>query len=102
MDIQKNIKEKTGVWLPISGGDGQSQDNPVIIGSLAKLMIIDIENDYISCWLDDGMWKKTQQSLVFDGDRKLDKIEIWHISENHEESEHVFWFDITECFGSKV
>jgi hypothetical protein len=39
-----------------------------------------------------------EQSLIQMGDRKLDKIEIWHISENHEESEHVFWFDITECF----
>jgi hypothetical protein len=53
-------------------------------------MIIDVQNDFISSWLNEGMWKKTEQSLIQIGHKKIDKISIWHISENHQESEMVF------------
>ncbi len=58
MDIQQYIFINTGVILPISGGNGQSQDQAIVIGSEAKYEVIPIESEYISSWLDVGYWKK--------------------------------------------
>ena len=101
MDIRQYILINTGVLLPISGGNGQSQDQAVILGSEAKYMLIPIENEFISAMLDDGYWKKVGQSLMVDDDgKKYDKIIIKNYLDDGAEVERVFWFDITECFGS--
>ena len=100
MDIEQSIYNITGVLLPISGGNGQSQDQAVVIGSKAKYRLISVENDFISAMLDDGYWKKVGQSLMINDDgKKYDKITIHHFLCNGAEIERVFWFDITECFG---
>jgi hypothetical protein len=79
MDIQKHILNKTGVMLPISGGNGQSQKQAVIINSKYKYRYIEVQNDFISLWLDEGRWRKVVQSLIVDDDgRKFDKITIQH------------------------
>jgi hypothetical protein len=98
MDIQQYIFNKTGVLLPISGGDGQSQDQAVVIDSKAKYRLISVENEFISAMLDDGNWKKISQSLIFDDERKYDKITIRHFLDDGDVIERVFWFDVTECF----
>lgn len=99
MDIKKYIKNKTGVNLPISGGDGQTLDKPVKINSEYKNLLIDVENDFISLWLDEGKWKKDKQELLFlDNGIKIDKISIHFIDDNGLRSKKVFWFDITDCF----
>jgi hypothetical protein len=99
MDIKKHIKRKTGVNLPISGGDGQSKDNPVKINSDYKHMLIEVENDFISLWLDEGKWRKEEQSLLMlENDKKIDKINIHFIDDNGTSYKKVFWFDITDCF----
>jgi len=36
MDIQKYVFNITGIIIPISGGNGQSQDQAVVIDSKAK------------------------------------------------------------------
>ena len=101
MDIQQYIFINTGVLLPISGGNGQSQDQAVILGSEAKYVFITIENEIISAMLDVGYWKKVGQSLMITDDgKKYDKITIHNYLDNGAEVERVFWFDITECFGS--
>ena len=51
MDIQQHIFNNTGVLLPISGGNGQSQDQAVILGSEAKYVLIQVENEFISAIL---------------------------------------------------
>ncbi len=100
MDIQQHIFNNTGVLLPISGGNGQSQDQAVVIGSEAKYVLITIENEFISAMLDEGYWKKVEQSLMVDDDgKKYDKIIIKNYLDDGAEVERVFWFDITECFG---
>ena len=99
MDIQQQIHRNTGVILPISGGNGQSQEQSVILGSEAKYVLITIENEFISAMLDDGYWKKVEQSLMVDEDgRKFDKITIHNFLDDGAMVERVFWFDITECF----
>jgi hypothetical protein len=99
MDIQQHIFINTGVLLPISGGNGQSQDQAVVIGSKAKYRLISVENEFISAMLDDGYWKKVEQSLIQTDGKKYDKITIHNFLDDRVPIEKVFWFDITECFG---
>ena len=101
MDIQQHILINTGVLLPISGGNGQSKEQAVILGSEAKYVLIIVENEFISAMLDEGYWKKVGQSLLInDEGKKYDKIIIKNFLGDGAVVERVFWFDITECFGS--
>ena len=96
MDIQKYIIDKTGFMLPISGGNGQSQEQSVVVSSKYKHMTIQVQNDFISLWLDEGRWRKVGQSLIEDDDgRKFDKIMIQHFLNDGVRVERVFWFDIS-------
>ena len=99
MDIQQHIYNNIGVLLPISGGNGQSQDQVVVLGSEAKYVLITIENEFISAMLDEGRWKKMGQSLINDDGKKYDKIIIKNYLDVGDTVERVFWFDIPECFG---
>jgi hypothetical protein len=99
MDIQQYIFNNTGVLLPISGGNGQSQGQAIVIGSEAKYRLIQVENEFISTMLDEGYWKKVEQSLIQSNDNKYDKISIHHFLDDGLVVERVFWFDVTKCFG---
>ena len=99
MDIQQHILNITGVLLPISGGNGQSQDQAVVIGSEAKYRLISVENEFISAMLNEGYWKKVEQSLIQSDDKKFDKITINQFLDDGGVVEREFWFNITECFG---
>jgi hypothetical protein len=100
MDIQQYIYNKTSVLLPISAGNGQSQDQAIVIDSKAKYVLIPIENEFISAMLDEGYWKKVEQSLMITDDgKKYDKITIHHFLDDGVPIKRVFWFDITQCFG---
>ncbi len=99
MDIQKYIYNQTGILLPISGGNGQLQDQAVVIGSEAKYMLTQVENEFINAMLDEVYWKKVEQSLINIDDKKYDKITIHHFFDDESTVKRVFWFDITECFG---
>ncbi len=98
MDIQQYILNNTGVLLPISGGNGQSQDQAVVITSKAKYRLIKVENEFISAMLDEGRWKKVGQSLIQSDDKKYDKITIHHFLDDGGVFERVFWFDVTYFF----
>ena len=102
MDIQKYIFNNKGVLLPIYGGNGQSQDQAVVIASEAKYMFIQVENEFIRAMLDEGYWKKVEQSLIIEDGKKYDKITIHHFMSDEVLIERVFWFDITECFGAEI
>jgi hypothetical protein len=99
MDIQQYIHSNTGVLLPISGGNGQSQDQAVVIDSEAKYRLISVENEFMSSMLDEGYWKKVEQSLINIDGKKYDKITIHNFLDDGGVVERVFWFDIAECFG---
>ena len=47
MDIQQYILNISGVFLPISGGDGATMSNAVNIGSEAKYELIQVKNEFI-------------------------------------------------------
>jgi hypothetical protein len=99
MDIQQHIYNNTGVLLPISGGNGQSQEQAVVIDSKAKYRLIQLENEFISSMLYEGYWKKISQSLIQSDDgKKYDKITTHNFLDNGGVVERVFWFDITGCF----
>ena len=100
MDIQQYILNNTGVLLPISGVNGQSQDQAVVIVAKATYRLIQVENDFISAMLDEGYWKKIEQSLIIEDGKKYDKITIHHFMSVGDVVERVYWFDITECFGN--
>lgn len=102
MDIQQYIFNNRDILLPISGGNGQSQDQAVVIASKAKYALITIENEFISAMLDEGYWKKVEQSLIIEDGKKYDKITILNFLENGDEIEREFWFDITKCFGLEI
>lgn len=98
MDIQEYIQRKCGVLLPIKGGDGKSRDTPVILNLKSSYYVIQVQNDFISYWLENGKWRKINQSLIKDDKKTFDKITIHHINEDDYESFFTFWFDISGCF----
>jgi hypothetical protein len=57
-----------------------------------------VENEFISAMLDEGYWKKVEQSLINIDGMKYDKITIHNFLDDGDVIERVFWFDITECF----
>ena len=100
MDIQKYINSQTRVILPITGsGIGLSKEQPVIMTSEAKHNFIGVQNEYISIILDSENWDKAEQSLIYEYEKKYDKITIHHYMSDGDVIERVFWFDISECFG---
>lgn len=78
MDIRKLLLDDFGVDLPISGGQGNSIDNPVVIEKTGM-------NDYVGTeyailkYLGIGRgleWKKLQQEYLIHNNRHIDKIKI--------------------------
>ena len=103
MDIQKYINSQTRVLLPITGsGIGLSKEQPVIITSEAKHNFIRVQKQYISIILNSENWDKMEQSLIYEGDKKIDKITIHQYFNDGVVIERVFWFDITACFGKLI
>lgn len=98
MDIQQHILINTGVLLPISGGNGQSKEQAVVISPKYKHKFIQVQNDFISLGIDEGRWRKVGQSLIVDDGRKCDKVTIHQYLDDDSIVERVFWFDISECF----
>ena len=90
MDIQKYIFNQTGVLLPISGGNGQSQDQSVVIASKGNYRLIQVENEFISAMLEESYWKKLNQSLIYLDVVKYDKITIKNYLENGDVVEKTF------------
>lgn len=98
MDIQQHNLINTGVLLPISGGNGQSKEQAVVISPKYKHKFIQVQNDFISLGIDEGRWRKVGQSLIVDDGRKWDKVTIHQYLDDDSIVERVFWFDISECF----
>ena len=99
MDIQKYIYSQTRIMLPITGsGIGLSKEQPVIITSEPKSNFIRVQNEYISIILNSENWDKAEQLLIYEDDKKYDKITIHQFFNDGDVIERVFWFDITECF----
>ena len=70
----------------------------VIITSEPKSNFIRVQNEYISIILNSENWDKAEQLLIYEDDKKYDKITIHQFFNDGDVIERVFWFDITECF----
>lgn len=73
-------------------------DRAIIIQTNFAYRFTSFEIICITNILDDENWDKVEQSLIYDDDKKFDKITIHHHMSDGEVVEIVFWFDITECY----
>ena len=105
MDLRQLIKSDFDIDFPISGGTGNSHDNPIVIHKQVPNDYVSVEYGILRC-LGIGRrieWKVIQQSLIEHDGRKFDQLKIE--TKETTESEVVtqienYYFDITECFGS--
>ncbi|MGW8122232.1 hypothetical protein ACV07N_06185 [Roseivirga echinicomitans] len=106
MNIRELLKEDFGVDLPISGGLGNSIDNPVIIERTGINDYVGTEHSFLKyIGLARGIeWKLIQQELLEDDGRTLDKIKIETKQLTSKEvitQIENYYFDITDCYGEK-
>lgn len=106
MLIKKLIKKDFGVELPISGGLGNSIDNPIVIHRTELNDYVDTEYFILKC-LGIGRrikWKMINQALLSHNNKDIDRIKIETIEITETEiitSIENYYFDISECIGTK-
>lgn len=106
MNIRELLIEDFGIDLPISGGLGNSIDDPVIIERTGNNDYAGIEHTFLKyIGLGRGIeWKLIQQELLEDNGRTLDKIKIETKQLTSTEvitQVENYYFDITDCYGEK-
>jgi hypothetical protein len=100
MNIPKKILDELNIIMPLNYNLGGSMENAITISCEDSMLIVLIENEIIDLILNEEPWKKIEQSLVFDEDKKYDVITVIELLDDGSTKKHVFWFDISECFGS--
>jgi len=107
MTLKKLLDGDFGVDLPISGGTGNSIDNPIIIHRSTINDYTGTEYFILKC-LGIGRkitWKVLNQALQVYNGKKIDKIKIETIqsTENGNITQiENYYFDITECLVMNV
>jgi hypothetical protein len=71
LTIKKIVKCRCGIELPVSGGIGNTINNPVKI--LSGFNIIAVENSFITCMVR-RIWSKIEQRLIEKDTKKIDMI----------------------------
>ena len=99
MNISKLILDKLNITIPVSENLGDSKATSIRISCVDSYLIVLIENEIINIILKEEPWKKTEQSLVFDEDKKYDVITVIELLDDSLTRKHQKWFDITDCFG---
>jgi hypothetical protein len=99
MNIPKLLLDELNITIPVSENLGDSKATAIRISCPDSMLIVLIENEIIDIILNEEPWRKTEQALVFDGGRKYDCISVFQLLDGGSTKKHVFWFDITECFG---
>jgi hypothetical protein len=98
MNMPKLILDELNITIPLSEHLGDSKANAIRISCPDSMLIVLIENEIIDLILKEEPWKKVEQALVFDEDKKYDVITVIELLDDGSTKKHVFWFDITECF----
>ena len=98
MNIPKLILDDLKIIIPISDTLGDSKKNAIRISCDDTNLIVLIQNEIIDTRLQEKPWRKIEQSLIFDDDKKYDCIKVAVLLEDGSTKRHVFWFDITDCF----
>lgn len=107
MDIKNLLLKDFGIDLPISGGFGDSIDNPIIIHREGINDYVGTENDVLK-FLAQGRrveWEKIGQSLLSQNGRNIDKIKIKTVQITNDEiisQVENFYFDITDCLKTNI
>jgi len=102
LDLRESIKNKFKVDLPISGGNGSSSENPIIIERTEI-------NDYVGaeyacieymCKLKDFQWNITRRLTEQHNNRTMDVFYLY--LENRDKSATIttLYFDINDCYGT--
>jgi hypothetical protein len=100
MNIPKQILDELNIIIPLNDNLGGSMEKAIRISCNDSLLIVLIENEIIDIILKEEPWMKIEQSLVFNGEKKYDVITVIELLDDGSTEKHVFWFDITECFGN--
>ncbi len=101
MNIPKLILDELNITIPVTENLGDSKENAIRISCIDSHLIVLIENEIIDLILNEEPWKKLEQALLFDEDKKYDVIKVIELLNGDLTKKHEFWFDITDCFGSK-
>ena len=102
MKIPKLILDELNITIPVSENLGDSKATAIRISCPDSMLIALIENEIIDLILDEVPWKKMEQALVFDEDKKYDVITVIELLGDGSTKKYVFWFDVTKCFGKKI
>ncbi len=105
MDLKNLLLKDFGVDLPISGGFGNSIDNPIIIHRKGINDYVGTENTVLK-FVGAGRgvkWESIGQELLTHNGRKIDKIKIK--TEEITKDEIIsqvenYYFDITNCVNT--
>ena len=105
INLRELLKRDFGIDFPISGGTGNSRDNPIVIARQVPNDYTAVEYGILRC-LGVGrrvQWRIKQQTLISHGDRMLDQVKIEIIETTETEiitQTENYYFDITECYGA--
>lgn len=102
INLRALLKKDFGIDFPISGGTGNSKDNPIVV-------LREEPNDYTSCeygvlkCIAHGRgveWKLVQQAVIHHNGRTLDQMKVKMTTRSPENMHHTienYYFDITDC-----
>jgi len=100
MTIKALIKTQLGTDLPISGGDGWSLEDAIILHHNQHYDAIRLEYTImhsLAC-IQKQPFEFVEQLLLENGDRQYDRIEVKMITPMDRVQHRYFYFDITDCF----
>ena len=102
MDLKQFLRQDFGVDFPISGGMGNSRDNPIHIHRIEPNDYTSVEYGVLGCLgrIRSIEWKLLQQSTLHHNGRTLDqlKIETREVTATEIITQiENYYFDITEC-----
>ena len=99
MNIPKLILDELNITIPVSENLGDSKATAIRISCPDSMLVVVVENEIIDIILNEEPWRKTEQALIFDEEKKYDVITVIVLLDDGSTKKHEFWFDITECFG---
>lgn len=102
INLRELLKKDFKIDFPISGGTGNSRDNPIVIDRTERNDYVSVEYGVIKCIAAGRQveWKIVQQSLIHHNDRMLDQMKVQMTETTPDELRHSienYYFDITNC-----
>ncbi|RPD38378.1 hypothetical protein [Chitinophaga barathri] len=105
--LRERLSALFNVSLPISGGSGETIDEPIIISITGCALFVEVQYHVLELiWKSRGLpWEVHKQNLIEHQDRTIDKLVIKtrEVSEDHISYRYEnFFFDITDCLETKL